>query len=124
RAVNPLLPLRIVLDRDRGGSYLAMFITGAGMFGVFLFLTYYMQQTLGFSPVSTGLAFLPMIGVLATTASIATTVIVPRLGAKWPLGLGMLLAAVAMAMMAQLSLTSTYAANVLPALLVMGFGLG
>jgi EmrB/QacA subfamily drug resistance transporter len=121
---HPLLPLRVVLDRDRGGSYLAMFITGAGMFGVFLFLTYYLQQTLGFSPVNTGLAFLPMIGVLATTASIATTIIVPRLGAKWPLAIGMLLAAVAMALMAQLSLTSTYTANVLPALLIMGFGLG
>jgi MFS family permease len=82
RVEHPLLPLRVVLDRDRGGSYLAMFISGAGMFGVFLFLTYYMQQTLGFSPVLTGLAFLPMIGVLATTASIATTVIVPRIGAK------------------------------------------
>ncbi|HZD96719.1 MAG TPA: MFS transporter [Micromonosporaceae bacterium] len=124
RVEHPLLPLRVVLDRDRGGSYLAMFISGAGMFGVFLFLTYYMQQTLGFSPVLTGLAFLPMIGVLATTASIATTVIVPRIGAKWPLALGMGLAAIAMAMLAQLGLTSTYAAHVLPALLVMGFGLG
>jgi EmrB/QacA subfamily drug resistance transporter len=121
---HPLLPLRVVLDRNRGGSYLAMFITGAGMFGVFLFLTYYLQQTLHFSPVSTGLAFLPMIGVLATTATIATTVLVPRVGAKWPLATGMLLAAVAMAMLAQLTLTSTYAANILPALLIMGFGLG
>ena len=92
RVAHPLLPLRVILDRDRGGSYLAMFITGAGMFGVFLFLTYYMQQTLGFSPVETGLAFLPMIGVLATTASIATTKIVPRFGAKWPLAIGMMLA--------------------------------
>jgi EmrB/QacA subfamily drug resistance transporter len=124
RVAHPLLPLRVILDRDRGGSYLAMFISGAGMFGVFLFLTYYLQQTLGFSPVLTGLAFLPMIGVLATTASIATTIIVPRLGAKWPLALGMGLAAIAMAMLAQLGLTSTYAADVLPALLVMGFGLG
>jgi EmrB/QacA subfamily drug resistance transporter len=121
---HPLLPLRVILDRDRGGSYLAMFITGAGMFGVFLFLTYYMQETLGFSPVNTGLAFLPMIAVLATTASIATTVIVPRVGPKWPLGIGMVLAAGAMAYLAQLTLTSTYAANVLPPLMIMGFGLG
>ena len=91
---HPLLPLRVILDRDRGGSYLAMFITGAGMFGVFLFLTYYLQQTLGFSPITTGLAFLPMIGVLATTASIATTKIVPRFGAKWPVTIGMTLAGV------------------------------
>ena len=51
-----------MLDRNRGGAYLAIGIAGAGMFGVFLFLTYYLQQTLGFSPIQTGLAFLPMIG--------------------------------------------------------------
>ena len=62
RVAHPLLPLRVVLDRNRGGSYLAVRIAGAGMFGVFLFLTYYLQQTLGFSPVETGLAFLPMVG--------------------------------------------------------------
>jgi EmrB/QacA subfamily drug resistance transporter len=124
RVAHPLLPLRVILDRDRGGSFLAMFISGAGMFGVFLFLTYYMQQTIGFSPVKTGLAFLPMIGVLATIASIATTKIVPRIGAKLPVALGMTLAAVAMAMLAQLQTTSSYAANVLPALLVLGLGLG
>jgi EmrB/QacA subfamily drug resistance transporter len=121
---HPLLPMRVILDRDRGGSYLAMFITGAGMFGVFLFLTYYLQILLGFTPIQTGLAFLPMIVVLATTASIATTKIVPRFGAKWPVATGMTLAAVAMGMLAQLELTSTYSANVLPGLLVMGFGLG
>ncbi len=60
RVAHPLLPLRVVLDRNRGGSYLAVGIAGAGMFGVFLFLTYYLQQTLGFSPIETGLAFLPM----------------------------------------------------------------
>jgi EmrB/QacA subfamily drug resistance transporter len=121
---HPLLPLRVILDRDRGGSYLAMFITGAGMFGVFLFLTYYLQETLSFSPVSTGLAFLPMIVVLATTASIATTMIVPRFGPKWPLTIGMLMAAGAMAYMAQLTVSSSYAANVLPPLMIMGLGLG
>ena len=52
RVAHPLLPLRVVLDRNRGGSYLAIGIAGAGMFGVFLFLTYYLQQTLGFSPVT------------------------------------------------------------------------
>ena len=60
RARIPLLPLRVVLHRDRGGSFLAMVLSGAGMFGVFLFLTYYLQQNLGFSPIQTGFAFLPM----------------------------------------------------------------
>ena len=56
RAANPLLPPRVVLDRNRGGAYLSMLIAFAGMFGVFLFLTYYLQQTLGYSPVVTGFA--------------------------------------------------------------------
>ena len=63
RAGSPLLPPRVVLDRNRGGAYLTVLIAGAGMFGIFLFLTYYLQQTLGYSPVVTGLAFLPMIAL-------------------------------------------------------------
>jgi len=124
RVAHPLLPMRVLLDRDRGGSYLAMFITGAGMFGVFLFLTYYMQQTMGFSPVRTGLAFLPMIAVLATTAATTNNFLLGRFGPKWPITAGMALSAAGMVMLAQLSLTSTYPTNVLPALLVLGIGLG
>jgi EmrB/QacA subfamily drug resistance transporter len=124
RAEHPLLPLRVVLDRNRGGSYLAVGIVGAGMFGVFLFLTYYLQQTLGFSPVKTGLAFLPMIGVLMVTATTATTRLLSRTGPRPLLTLGMLLAAGGMVLMAQLGVDSTYAAHVLPGLLVVGAGLG
>src|SRR3954462_13785452 len=73
RVAHPLLPLRVVLDRERGGSYLAIGISGAGMFGVFLFLTYYLQLTLGFSPIQTGLGFLPMSAAIMATATTATT---------------------------------------------------
>src|SRR5213078_1698049 len=68
RVEHPLLPLRVVADRRRGGAYLAVAIVGAGMFGVFLFLTYYLQQTLRFSPLETGLAFLPMMATVMATA--------------------------------------------------------
>src|SRR6201984_2804679 len=64
RAAHPLLPPRVVLDRNRGGAYLSFFIAAAGLFGIFLFLTYYLQQTLGYSPLVTGLAFLPIRGGL------------------------------------------------------------
>jgi hypothetical protein len=64
---EPLLPLRVVLDRNRGGAYLSILIAGTGMFGIFLFITYYLQQTLDFSPVTTGLAFLPMIALVMTS---------------------------------------------------------
>ena len=124
RTEHPLLPLRIVLDRDRGGSFLAVFITGVGMFGVFLFLTYYLQTTLLYTPVKTGLAFLPMVGALMVAATSATTMLLPRIGPKWLVGPGMLAAAGGMAWLTTISLTSTYVANILGPLLVMGVGLG
>jgi predicted MFS family arabinose efflux permease len=124
RAKHPLLPLRVVTDRNRGGAYLAVLAVGAGMFGVFLFLTYYLQQTLGFSPVETGLAFLPMVAILAVTAGIAQTRILPKTGPRPLIALGMLVAAAGMAWPAQVTPTSTYAADVLPALLVEGIGIG
>ena len=68
RAAHPLLPLRILLDRNRAASFFAVLISGAGMFGVFLFLTYYLQLNLGFSPTKTGVAFLPMVAVLMVAA--------------------------------------------------------
>ncbi|HEV2637089.1 MAG TPA: MFS transporter [Actinocrinis sp.] len=124
RTTNPLLPLRIVLDRDRGGSFLAMFITGAGMFGVFLFLTYYLQASLGYSPVRTGLAFLPMVGALMVSATVATTMLLPKIGPKFLVGPGMLLAAGGMAWLTGITLQSTYVSNILFPLLLVGLGLG
>jgi EmrB/QacA subfamily drug resistance transporter len=82
RISHPLLPLHVAVDRDRGGSFLAMFLSGAGMFGVFLFLTYYMQQTLGFSPVKTGLAFLPMTATIVLSATVGSTKLLPRFGPR------------------------------------------
>jgi EmrB/QacA subfamily drug resistance transporter len=124
RAAHALLPLRVVLHRNRGGSYLAMLIASIGMFGVFLFLTYYLQQTLGYSPVKSGLAYLPMIGALVATSTIASTVLLPRVGPRLLVLFGMLLAAAGMVVLAQLGVHSTYAAHVLPALIPLGLGLG
>jgi EmrB/QacA subfamily drug resistance transporter len=124
RGAHPLLPLRIVLDRNRGGSYLAMLITGIGMFGAFLFLTYYLQQTLGYSPLKSGIAFLPMIGAVIATSTTASTVLLPRIGPRPLVPTGMLLAAVGMVLLAQIGVHSTYAAHVMPGLLALGIGLG
>jgi hypothetical protein len=83
RAAHPLLPPRVVLDRNRGGAYLSMFMAAAGLFGTFLFLTYYLQQTLGYSPLVTGVAFLPISGGLVVMANLSTIVLMPRpLGQK------------------------------------------
>jgi predicted MFS family arabinose efflux permease len=124
RSDHPLLPPRVVADRNRSGAYAAVLVVGAGMFGVFLFLTYYLQQTLGFSPIQTGLAFLPMVAVLSASAAIAQTRILPRTGPRPLIALGMLIAGAGMAWLAQVGVDSTYAANVLFPLLVVGMGIG
>ena len=124
RAKHPLLPLRVIFDRNRGGSYLAIFISGIGMFGVFLFLNYYLQEILHYSPVMTGVAFLPMVGTLMVTSAISTTRIYPRVGAKILVFAGMLIAAGGMAWLTNISLTSSYAANILGPLMVIGLGMG
>jgi EmrB/QacA subfamily drug resistance transporter len=124
RVDHPLLPLRVIADRGRGGAYLAVAIVGAGMFGVFLFLTYYLQQTLGFSPLKTGLAFLPMMAVLMPTGAIGQTRLVPRFGARLLVTLGMVLGAIAMLILTSVTVGSNYATHVLPGLIVMGLALG
>jgi EmrB/QacA subfamily drug resistance transporter len=124
RTAHPLLPLRIVADRNRGGAFLAILTMTIGMFGVFLFLTYYLQQTLAYSPVKTGLAFLPMIGVLIATSTTSSTVLLPRLGPRLLVPTGLFLAAIGMVLFTGLDTHSTYAAHVLPGLLVLGVGIG
>jgi hypothetical protein len=124
RASHPLLPLRVVVDRNRGGSYLSVLISGAGLFGVFLFLTYYLQKTLLYSPVTTGLAFLPMVVMIIVTSTTSNAVLLPRFGPKPLVPAGMLLAALGMVILAQLGVHSTYVGHILPALLVTGAGLG
>jgi EmrB/QacA subfamily drug resistance transporter len=124
RSPNPLLPLRVVLDRDRGGSFLAMGLAGAGVFGVFLFLTYYMQQTLGFSPVKTGLAFLPMTFTIIVAATTSSTRLLPRIGPRPLIGTGMLLASIGMLTLTGVGVHTAYATHVLPGIMIIGAGMG
>jgi EmrB/QacA subfamily drug resistance transporter len=124
KAAHPLLPLAIVLDRNRGAAYLSVMIAGAGMFGIFLFVTYYLQTSLGFTPMQTGLSFLPMIAMLVLAAQLSTNIFVPRFGPKVMVPFGMSLGALGMILLTNLDLDSTYAANVLPPLLILGFAMG
>jgi EmrB/QacA subfamily drug resistance transporter len=121
---NPLLPLRVLGDRNRAASFLSVFIAGSGMFGIFLFLTYYLQGTLHYSPVKTGLGFLPMVGALMISAQLATNLLIPRIGPKPVVPVGMGLAGGALIWLTQLDLSSGYTHHVLPPLLVLGVGLG
>jgi EmrB/QacA subfamily drug resistance transporter len=124
RVAHPLLPLRIILDRNRAGAYLAMFFAAIGMFGVFLFLTYYLEENLQWSAVKTGVAFLPLTLVLVVVAAIGNTVLLSRISPRILVPFGLLLAAVGMALLTNIGLTSDYAADVLPTLLLVGAGLG
>ncbi|WP_369214752.1 MFS transporter [Streptomyces flavofungini] len=124
RTAHPLLPPRIIVNRNRGGSHLAILIAGIGLFGAFLFLNFYLQGTLHYTPLMTGLAFLPMVGTLVVAGGIATTQLYPRLGARVPVAIGMLIAAAAMAWLTRIGSHSTYAEAVLGPLLVFGLGIG
>jgi len=124
RAANPLLPPRVVLDRNRGGAYASMLIASAGLFGIFLFLTYYLQQTLGYSPLVTGVAFLPLSAGLILAANLSTTVLMPRFGPRPLVASGMLAAAGAMVWLAQLGPHTAYAAGLLGPTILAGIGVG
>ncbi len=124
RAANPLLPPRVVRDRNRGGAYASMLIASAGMFATFLFLTYYLQQTLGYTPVVTGFAFLPIAGGIAVSANLSTIVLMPRIGPKPLVATGMLVGAAAMTWFAQLGQHTAYVDGVLGPLILTGIGLG
>jgi EmrB/QacA subfamily drug resistance transporter len=124
RVSHPLLPLRVILDRTRGGSYVSVGIAGIAVFGVFLFLTYYLQLVKGYSPVLSGLAFLPMIGCILISSNLSSIVTLPRFGPRVLIASGMLLGAGAMAYLTQITVTSSYVGSVLPALLILGLGFG
>ncbi|HUA27269.1 MAG TPA: MFS transporter [Streptosporangiaceae bacterium] len=124
RVSHPLLPLRVITDRTRGGAYISVGLAGIAVFGVFLFLTYYLQQVKGFSPVTSGVAFLPMIGCILLASNTSSILLLPRVGPRALVVTGMLLGGGAMAYLTQLSVTSSYAGNVLPTLLALGLGFG
>ncbi len=124
RVEHPLLPLHIVWDRARGGAYATIALAGSAVFAVFLFLTYFMQQNLGYSPVQTGVGFLPMTIMIVLTATTVQTKVLARTGARPLVVAGMALGGVAMIIFAQLTPDASYASHILPGLLLTGVGMG
>ena len=122
RAKNPMLPLRVVLDRNRGGSYLVFLLVGAGLFAMFLFLTYYFQLNLGYSPLKSGFAFLPFSAGIILTAGIVAQLL-PRFGPKPIMVPGLVMAVVGMLLLTQITQDTSYWTHVLPAMLLMSVGL-
>ena len=124
RAKYPLLPPRVVLDRNRGAAYLAILIVGAGLFGIFLFLTYYMQVSLGYSPVISGVAFLPMVACVAIAANVANIVLLPRIGPKPIVIVAFLLLTGGQIWLTRIGVRGDYVADILGPLMITGVGMG
>lgn len=120
---HPLLPLRVILNRNRGASYLVALLVGMGMFGVFLFLTFYMQQTMGYSALRSGVAFLPFTVGIVFGAGLASQ-LTQKLGPRVLMVAGLVLAAGGMVLMTRIGVHTGYFSHVLPAELVLSFGMG
>jgi EmrB/QacA subfamily drug resistance transporter len=122
RTAHPLLPLRVALDRNRGGSYLVFLFIGAGLFAMFLFLTFYFQATLGYSPLRSGFAFLPFsIGIIAGAGVISQ--LLPKYGPKPIMVPGLVAASIGMLLLTQITQDTSYWTHILPALILMSVGM-
>jgi EmrB/QacA subfamily drug resistance transporter len=122
RVKNPLLPLRVALDRNRGGSYLIFLLVGAGLFSMFLFMTFYLQSVLGYSPLKAGFAVLPFSGGIILMAGIVAQLL-PRVGPKPLLIVGLIMASTGLLLLLRTTPTSSYVSAVLPGMIVMSVGL-
>jgi EmrB/QacA subfamily drug resistance transporter len=123
RSAHPVTPLRLFADRDRSVSYLIRLLVVAGMFGMFYFLTQFLQEVLGFSPLRAGIAFLPMTAALFAVSRLAPR-LVARFGAKPLMVTGLLPAVGGMAWLSQISPATSYAAGILGPMLLVGIGMG
>jgi EmrB/QacA subfamily drug resistance transporter len=124
RAAHPLLPPRVALDRNRGGAYLTMLVQGAAIYGIFLFLVYYMQLSLGYSAVKSGVALLPMVAVIGVMANVGNIRLMPRTGPKPLITVGLLSGAIGMAWLTRIGVHSGYVSALLGPTIVVGVGLG
>ncbi len=120
---HPLLPLRVVTDRNRGGSYLTTLLVGMGLLGAFLFLTYYLQEILHYSALKTGFAYLPFSAGVILGAAVSSQFIL-RYRPRVVMGVGLLMAATGMFWFTQIGVHTGYWTHLFPAELVMAFGMG
>ncbi len=123
RSSNPLLPVRIVANRNRAGAYLVGMLVGAGMFAVFLFLTLYLQIYEQYSPMQTGLAFLPFSFGIVLGAGVGSQLVL-KIGPRIVIAVGATLGLIGLLLFSRITLESTFVGTVLPAELIMAFGMG
>jgi EmrB/QacA subfamily drug resistance transporter len=123
RTLNPMLPMRVLLNRNRGGSYIISVLLGAGLMGMFLFMTYYFQGTLGWSPLKAGMAYMPFSLAIIVTAAVGSTLL-PKVGPLPMMALGGVLSTVALAWLSRIDENSPYPAMILPIFIIMAVGMG
>jgi EmrB/QacA subfamily drug resistance transporter len=124
RSNHPLVPLRLLLQRTRGGSQLALFVTSLGVFSLPLFLAYYLQNTLGYTPLRTGVYFLPLVAALAFSTTMASARLLAKVGPRPLVPVGLILVMLGMILFTKLAPQADYLGAVLPGLVVTGLGLG
>ncbi|MFC3573148.1 MFS transporter [Streptomyces yaanensis] len=124
RASQPLLPLHIVRDRTRAGCFLTMCLAVIGMFGLFLFMTYYLQVVLGWSPLKTGLGYLPLTAATIVGSTQISARLLPRVAPRLLMVPGSVLASGGMVILTQMTVHSAYATEIMPGLVLMGLGMG
>jgi EmrB/QacA subfamily drug resistance transporter len=119
---NPLMPLRVITERNRGGSYLGSLVVGAGLFSMFLFLGLYLQVILGYSPLKSGFAFLPFTAGIIVFAGIASQLL-PKFGPRPLMVPGLIAAGVGLILLTRITPETSYATHVLPSLFIMSSGM-
>ncbi len=122
KVANPLMPLRVITDRNRGGSYLGSLVVGAGLFSMFLFLGLYLQVILGYSPLKSGFAFLPFTVGIIIFAGIASQLL-PKFGPKPLMIPGLIAASLGLLFLSNITPDTSYISHVLPALFIMSSGM-
>jgi EmrB/QacA subfamily drug resistance transporter len=124
KVASPLLPMRILTNRNRAGSFLTIILSVLGMYGTFLFLTYLLQTVDGYSPLKTGVAFLPLMAVNGLAATQLASRLMPHMRTRWLVVPGLLIAAVGVALLTQLTPDASYVGHILPTEILLGLGLG
>jgi predicted MFS family arabinose efflux permease len=122
RTSNPLLPLRIPLDRVRGGSYLTFLVVGAGLTAMFLFLGFYLQIVLGYNALTAGIHFLPFSIVIILTAGVVARLL-PKVGPRPLMVVGLLVAAVGMLLLLRTTPEDNYWTSVFPSMVIIPLGM-
>ena len=116
------MPLRVITERNRGGSYLGSLVVGAGLFSMFLFLGLYLQVVLGYSPLKSGFAFLPFTAGIIVFAGVASQLL-PKIGPRPLMVPGLIAAGIGLLMLSRITPETAYVTHVLPSLLIMSSGM-